>query len=63
MILLVLGCRVDENVQQWQLPAEIDELSGLAIGPDDTVYLHDDEVAAVYRLSLDSGDVSTIFPG
>ena len=61
LILLVLGCRVDENVQQWQLPAEIDELSGLAIGPDDTVYLHDDEVAAVYRLSLDSGDVSTIF--
>jgi len=61
LLLSVLGCSADENIQQWQLPPEIDEVSGLAIGPDDSVYLHDDEIAAVYELSLASGDVSTVF--
>ncbi len=61
LILLVLGCGASENVQQWQLPAEIDELSGLAVGPDNTLYLHDDEIGAVYRFSLNTGEVSTVF--
>jgi len=60
-VVLLPGCSADQDGRQWQLPPQISEISGLANGPDDSVYLHDDEIAVVYQLQLETGAVSTVF--
>ena len=61
LLSLVTGCSADQDIKQWQLPAQINEVSGLTPGPDGSVYLHDDEIAVVYEFQLDTGDVNTTF--
>jgi hypothetical protein len=61
LLMLVLGCSAEQNIKQWQLPPPLDEISGLTLGNSDSVLLHDDEIAVVYEVQLDTGDVSTVF--
>ncbi len=46
-----------EPVRQWRLPKRLREISGLALTPDGRVMGHDDELATVYQIDIDSGEV------
>jgi uncharacterized protein YjiK len=61
LLTLVLGCSAEQDFNQWQLPPQLDEISGLTLGNSGSVLLHDDEIAVVYEVQLDTGDVSTVF--
>jgi len=47
--------------QQWRLPAQLAEISGLAVSPDGRVFAHDDERAVIYELDAASGRVLKAF--
>lgn len=61
LLTLVLGCSAEQDIKQWQLPPQLDEISGLTLVDSGSVLLHDDEIAVVYEVRLESGDVSTLF--
>lgn len=46
-----------EPQAQWRLPKRLREVSGLALTPDGRVMGHDDEVAVIYELDIDRGEV------
>jgi len=41
--------------QQWRLPAQLAEISGLALSPDGRVFAHDDERAVIYEIDVTQG--------
>ena len=45
---------------QWWLPRFLKEASGIAVVDDQSILLHDDEVAVIYRLSLLDGSIETL---
>lgn len=47
--------------QQWRLPAELREISGLAATADGRVFAHDDEQAILYQLDLAHGRIAKRF--
>ena len=44
--------RVAAQDDQWWLPEFLNEASGIAVMADQSILLHDDEVAVIYRVSL-----------
>lgn len=44
--------RVADQDDQWWLPEYLNEASGIAVMTDQSILLHDDEFAVIYRLSL-----------
>lgn len=44
--------RVVDQDDQWWLPDYLNEASGIAVMPDQSLLLHDDEFAVIYHLSL-----------
>lgn len=50
-----------EPVAQWRLPKKLREISGLAITPDGRVMGHDDEVAIIHQIDIESGEVTKRF--
>ena len=42
---------------EWRLPKRLREISGLALTPDGRVMGHDDELAHIYQLDIDRGQV------
>jgi len=51
----------DHPSAETPLPSALLEISGLAAGPDNTVYAHNDEYAIVYRLDLRDGSIVSAF--
>jgi uncharacterized protein YjiK len=47
--------------QRWALPQKLKEISGLAVSPDGRVFAHDDEIAIVYELNVESGRLVSNF--
>jgi uncharacterized protein YjiK len=47
--------------QQWRLPEQLREISGLAVGPDGRLFGHDDERAAVYEIDAAQGRLVKAF--
>lgn len=47
--------------RQSRLPAELREISGLALSPDGRLFAHDDERAAIYELDTSSGRIVKTF--
>lgn len=43
--------------QQWRLPAQLAEISGLARSPDGRIFTHDDERAVIYEIDIASGRI------
>lgn len=43
--------------QQWRLPPQLAEISGLATAPDGRVFAHDDERAVIYEIDVAAGRV------
>jgi uncharacterized protein YjiK len=41
--------------QQWNLPRQLREISGLAVSPDGRVFAHDDETAILYEIDAVEG--------
>jgi uncharacterized protein YjiK len=41
--------------QQWRLPRQLREVSGLAAGPDGRIFAHDDEAAIIYQVDVAAG--------
>lgn len=41
--------------QQWRLPPRLNEISGLAVSPDNRVFAHDDELAVIYEMDARGG--------
>ncbi len=46
-----------EPDRQWRLPYRMREISGLAATPDGRIMGHDDEVAVLYEIDVDTGAV------
>ena len=46
---------------QWRLPAQLREISGLAVSPDGRLFAHDDEHAVIYELDVAHGSVIKSF--
>lgn len=46
-----------EPEMQWRLPRRLREISGLALTPDGRVMGHDDEIAVIYQIDIERGDV------
>jgi uncharacterized protein YjiK len=46
-----------EPQSQWRLPKRLREISGLALTPDGRVMGHDDELAVIHQIDIDSGQV------
>lgn len=44
-----------EPEQQWRLPTQLREISGLAVAPDGRVFTHDDERAVIYEIDAVQG--------
>jgi uncharacterized protein YjiK len=47
--------------QQWGLPEELQEISGLAVSPDGRLFAHDDEQAVIYEIDFDGGRYTKSF--
>jgi hypothetical protein len=47
----------DEPAAQWRLPKRLREISGLALTADGRVMGHDDEVAVICQIDVESGEV------
>jgi uncharacterized protein YjiK len=47
--------------QQWRLPNELREISGLAVAPDGRLFAHDDEHAVIYQLDATRGAIVKSF--
>jgi hypothetical protein len=47
----------DEPAAQWRLPKRLREISGLALTADGRVMGHDDEVAVICQIDIESGEV------
>ncbi|HRP09589.1 MAG TPA: SdiA-regulated domain-containing protein [Terricaulis sp.] len=46
-----------EAAQQWRLPIQLAEISGLAVSPDGRLFAHDDERAVIYELDAAEGRI------
>jgi uncharacterized protein YjiK len=46
---------------QWNLPKQLREISGLALGADERLFAHDDERAVIYEIDWHHGRVSKAF--
>jgi len=46
-----------EAAQQWRLPAQLAEISGLALSPDGRLFAHDDERAVIYEIDAAEGRI------
>ncbi len=44
-----------EASQQWRLPLELLEISGMAVSPDGRLFAHDDERAVIYEINAEDG--------
>ena len=51
----------DEPVARWLLPAELAEISGLALTPDGRLFTHNDESARVSEIDYRKGTVTKFF--
>jgi uncharacterized protein YjiK len=47
--------------QQWRLPRQLNEISGLAVSPDGRVFAHDDETAMLYEIDAVQGGLVKTF--
>ncbi len=47
--------------QQWRLPEQLREISGLAVSPDGRLFGHDDEHAVVYEIDATRGGLAKAF--
>lgn len=76
LVLLVCACarpietppRPIENslfaaapAQQWRMPPRLREISGLATSPDGHLFGHDDEIAIIYLLDAERGELRKAF--
>lgn len=43
------------TIQRWRMPAELREISGLAVSPDERLFAHDDERAIIYEIEPREG--------
>jgi len=46
---------------QWRLPAQLREISGMAVSPDGRLFAHDDERAVIYEIDAARGGVVKTF--
>ncbi|HEX6790522.1 MAG TPA: hypothetical protein VF247_04350 [Candidatus Krumholzibacteria bacterium] len=51
----------DEPVARWLLPAELAEISGLALTPDGRLFTHNDESARISEIDYRKGTVTKFF--
>lgn len=50
-----------EDVQQWQLPMKLKEISGLALTQDGRIFAHDDERGTLYAIDEKTGEIRKRF--
>lgn len=50
-----------EPAQQWRLPAQLREISGMAATSDGRIFAHDDERAVIYELDVAAGAIIKTF--
>ncbi|MGH8223516.1 MAG: hypothetical protein ACREQZ_11140, partial [Woeseiaceae bacterium] len=48
-------------IQQWKLPNRLNEISGLALTPDDRLFAIEDETAVIYEIDNDEGRLIKAF--
>jgi uncharacterized protein YjiK len=71
VLLGVCGCsadagapfpwQLDRPLAEWQLPARLHEISGLALAADGRLFGHDDEHAVVYEIDAERGALVKAF--
>lgn len=61
--LLVVSCTGEpqQGNVEFDLPSELQEVSGLAVAGPDSVFTHDDEHAIIYEVSLANGHIVRAF--
>ena len=50
-----------ETLEQWRLPYRLNEISGLAMAQDGRLFAVDDEIAVVYEIDFDDGELLKAF--
>ncbi len=53
--------RPDSDFRQWKLPGRLREISGLALTPDERLFAVTDELAVVYELDYEQGEIIKSF--
>jgi uncharacterized protein YjiK len=59
--LAACGAPRDENSGVYNLPSELNEVSGLAAAGADSIFTHDDEYAIIYEFRLRDGHILRAF--